>query len=119
MLPRDMLLMISQRHLPSPTLMELLMTTPRLPSMPKKPMTVLEPQLDHTLLLSPTAVPRLSTITPMTMMDTLLRLLMKEPLYTQRQLLTQLLILLLTQLLMPLPTQLLMLLHTQLPLLLH
>merc|ERR1740128_1498099 len=69
MLPRDMLLMISQRHLPSPTLTELLMTTPRLPSMPKKPMTVLELQLDHTLLLSLTAVPRLSTITPMTVLE--------------------------------------------------
>merc|ERR1740128_1465509 len=82
-------------------------------------MTVLELQLDHTLLLSPTAVPRLSTITPMTMMDMLLRLLMKEQLSTQRPLLTQLPMLLHTQLLMLLPTQLLMLLHTQLPLLIQ
>merc|ERR1719483_490250 len=102
MLPQHMLLLtqllISPSHLPSHTPMVLLMTTPRLHSMLKRPMTVLEHPLDLTLLLFLMAVPSMLTTTPMTMMDMLLRLLMKAQLSTQRLLPTHWLMLLPTQL---------------------
>merc|ERR1740124_1169928 len=105
----QLFIMLPQHILLLTQLMMFLMTTPRLPSMLKRPMTVLEHPLDLTLLRFPMAVLRLLTTTPTTMMDMLLRLLMKAQLSIQR--------LLPTPWLMLLPTHWLMLLPTQLPLL--
>merc|ERR1719350_1253347 len=74
LMPQLTLLMLSQLPLtnPTPTSMELLMTTPRLTSMLPRLLMLLVLFLDLTMLLFPMAAPSMSSIPPTTTMDMLL-----------------------------------------------